>query len=189
MSTATQVARYIIERAAVETQFGPMTNLRLQKLLYYSQMESLVRLGRPIFDEPIMAWIHGPVVEPVYDQMAPYEDQPIDPQKEEKSQGIQPDERAVIDAAWNKYKQFSALELVDKTHREIPWLRARGDLGPQEKCRNAITHQDIREFGLRPPKRNLRNLPAETPIPKATTDKLAAYSKIVPPCNPADDDF
>lgn len=39
-----------------------ITNLKLQKLLYYAQGYSLALLGRP-FDDPICAWDHGPAVE------------------------------------------------------------------------------------------------------------------------------
>ena len=40
----------------------PMTKVRLQRFLYYAQAESLVRLGRPLFEENFRAWHSGPVV-------------------------------------------------------------------------------------------------------------------------------
>lgn len=43
-----------------------LTNLKLQKLLYYIQLHSLLKFGVPIFDEKIIAWKHGPVVETLY---------------------------------------------------------------------------------------------------------------------------
>ena len=43
-----------------------MTNLRLQKLLYFAQGWHLARFGRPLFDASIEAWPYGPVVPEVY---------------------------------------------------------------------------------------------------------------------------
>lgn len=43
-----------------------LTNLVLNKLVYYAQVESLRRTGRPLFDDPIQAWQYGPVEEEVY---------------------------------------------------------------------------------------------------------------------------
>ena len=43
-----------------------MTLLKLLKLLYYSEGSSLALDNGSLFDEPIVAWEHGPVVEEVY---------------------------------------------------------------------------------------------------------------------------
>ena len=43
-----------------------MTNLRLQKMLFFAQGWSLTRLGKPLFEEPIEAWQHGPAVPACY---------------------------------------------------------------------------------------------------------------------------
>jgi uncharacterized phage-associated protein len=43
-----------------------MTNLKLQKLIYYTQFHCLLKFRTPLFDEKIVAWMHGPVVEFVY---------------------------------------------------------------------------------------------------------------------------
>ena len=60
MALAGDVAKYIIKSL-------PVDNLKLQKLLYYSQGVHLVLNDRvPLFMEPIEAWDYGPVVPPVY---------------------------------------------------------------------------------------------------------------------------
>ena len=45
---------------------GQVTNLSLNKLLYFAQGHSLAENGKPLFDEPIEAWQYGPVVPSVY---------------------------------------------------------------------------------------------------------------------------
>ncbi|MBT1166842.1 SocA family protein [Bifidobacterium simiarum] len=43
-----------------------ISNMKLNKLLFFAQAISLQRYGRPLFDDPIEAWTHGPVVPSVY---------------------------------------------------------------------------------------------------------------------------
>ena len=39
-----------------------MSNMKLQKMLYYQQGFHLAYFGTPLFDEEIEAWMYGPVV-------------------------------------------------------------------------------------------------------------------------------
>ena len=43
-----------------------MTNMKLNKLLFFAQAASLQRFGKPLFDAPLEAWKYGPVVKEVY---------------------------------------------------------------------------------------------------------------------------
>ncbi len=43
-----------------------ITNLKLQKLVYYAQAWHLVFFNRKLYDAPIEAWIHGPAVRSLY---------------------------------------------------------------------------------------------------------------------------
>ena len=43
-----------------------ISNLKLQKLVYYAQGFHLAISGEPLFDEKIMAWEHGPVIPQLY---------------------------------------------------------------------------------------------------------------------------
>ena len=47
-----------------------LTNLKLQKLLYYQQGYHLAVFGTPLFDEQVEAWMYGPVVPCVYDEFS-----------------------------------------------------------------------------------------------------------------------
>ena len=64
ISNAQDVANFFIGRFQ-EAQ-DPVTNLKLQKLLYYAQGWYLAFFDEPLFDERIEAWLHGPVVPPIY---------------------------------------------------------------------------------------------------------------------------
>ena len=64
MYSAKEVARYIIDYSC--DQGRTVSNLRLQKLLYFVQVEFLVNRGKACFKDEIHAWHYGPVVPEVY---------------------------------------------------------------------------------------------------------------------------
>jgi len=67
------VSEFYIKIANDESLGGDgMTNMRLQKLLYFAQGKHLAATGRPLFDETIKAWPYGPVVPPAYNKYKKY---------------------------------------------------------------------------------------------------------------------
>ncbi|HCU23588.1 MAG TPA: hypothetical protein DF383_01115, partial [Deltaproteobacteria bacterium] len=60
MTSVHDVATYILKKT------GPITAMKLQKLVYYSQAWSLVWDEKPLFKEKIEAWTNGPVVPALY---------------------------------------------------------------------------------------------------------------------------
>ncbi len=65
MREANTIAKAIIKLSEPEVGDN-VSNLKLQKLLYYSQGFHLALFNRPLFEEDILAWEHGPVVREVY---------------------------------------------------------------------------------------------------------------------------
>ena len=61
MASALDVAQYILDRR------GPMTAMKLQKLVYYSQAWSIVWDDDVLFPERIWAWKNGPVVRELWE--------------------------------------------------------------------------------------------------------------------------
>lgn len=64
MSSALTVAKYIVNRCVKSGT--PISNLQLQKILYFVQMAFLKKLDNPCFSDDIEAWQFGPVVPVVY---------------------------------------------------------------------------------------------------------------------------
>ena len=58
--TATTAATYLLY--IMGEVFDDLTNMKLNKLLYFAQGYYLKKYGRPLFDNAIEAWEHGPVV-------------------------------------------------------------------------------------------------------------------------------
>lgn len=63
MYTAVDLSKYIVNKCIADSH--PISNLQLQKILYYIQVEFL-RRGQPAFRDPIEAWQFGPVVPNAY---------------------------------------------------------------------------------------------------------------------------
>lgn len=107
-----------------EQNEATMSNLKLQKLLYYAQGHYLGTHGSPLFDDDIEAWAHGPVVRSVYHHLKRYGNNAIDVD-EVVGEDFDWDEfRDVEDdlmRVWNAYGKYEAWALRNRTHREAPW--------------------------------------------------------------------
>ena len=73
--TALSVAEYFIDKSNKDKK--SITNKKLQKLLYYAQVWSLVLNDEKLFSERIEAWVHGPAIPVVYRKFKGFEFNPI----------------------------------------------------------------------------------------------------------------
>jgi uncharacterized phage-associated protein len=122
----------------------PITNLKLQKLVYYAQAWHLALHGRPLLAERFQAWVHGPVCPPLYQRFRHYGWNPIseDVAVPTLPDGVEEHLREVMEA----YGGFSAWDLERLTHAEEPWIRARGGLAAHEPSTASISEDDMRSF-------------------------------------------
>ncbi len=119
------VSSYIIFSSKLNN--NGVSNLRLQKLLYYVQAEFLLEQGVGAFKEEIEAWDFGPVVPEVYHmyKMFGREDivYPLDMFIDSVDK-IEQNDRKIIDDVLNRSKNIPTMELVNMTHQEEPWIDA-----------------------------------------------------------------
>jgi uncharacterized phage-associated protein len=138
MATVFDVAQYILEKQ------GPMTAMKLQKLVYYAQAWSLVWDEKALFDEKIEAWASGPVVRELFaehrGQFIVIDIKKGNPEKLTK------DEKETINAVIEFYGKETAQYLCDLTHLETPWLEARQDIPYGENCDNEIPLAVMHEY-------------------------------------------
>jgi uncharacterized phage-associated protein len=145
MARALGVAKLYLELAAAGAEADPVSNLRLQKLLYYAQGWSLALRGKSLFSERIEAWALGPVVPSVYHALKPHGAGSI-PSDTIEADALGHDDATLVSAVWEAYKGFSATKLTALSHLEEPWLRARGERGPSEACREEITQAYLKAY-------------------------------------------
>lgn len=142
---ALDIAKKLIRMADWDTANGGdnMTNLRLQKLLYYEQGYHLAKFESPLFEEDVEAWIYGPVVPVVYDYYKQYGSQILPVPSDEID--LSEDEETLFGEVFEAYREFSAIGLMNLTHKERPWLRAvphdRGTVISQESMKKFFKTQ------------------------------------------------
>ncbi|PND52553.1 MULTISPECIES: Panacea domain-containing protein [Rhodococcus] len=134
---AIDIARWFI--AWADNIDAEVSNLKLQKLLYYAQGHRLGSVGEPLFGDELEAWAHGPVVRSVYHAFKDYGKSPIDPDPALEDfdwDDFKEIEDFLIDV-WDRYGSLAAWALRERTHREPPWrdafeAEARGRVIPRE---------------------------------------------------------
>lgn len=156
MLTAEQVADYFL-RLVDEDAGDSISNLKLQKLVYYAQAWHLALTGEPLFADCIEAWAHGPVVPGLYQKYRdfgwePIRNEPWEPAAIPRPNGdaVEMDDETVdiLNEVWEAYGQYSAKRLEELTHSEDPWknARARRHCGPGDRCDEVITPEEMRAY-------------------------------------------
>jgi uncharacterized phage-associated protein len=144
--TAPEIAKWFIN--ATDREAGDsITHLKVQKLVYYAQGWALALLQRPLFDEDLMAWTHGPVARTVYDNYRGNGFDALPPQK--RTRKIGGDAALLLESVNEKYCVFSAKQLERMTHNEIPWKETRGDLPLLARSELPILKDTMESFFLK----------------------------------------
>jgi len=108
-----------------------MTNLKLQKLVYYAQGFHLAVFGKPLFAERICAWEYGPVIPALYAALKGHGASPVSIIDLETFPHVrlEVDDKKLLREVNSVYGQFSAVRLMQMTHNEPPWKEtARGSV-------------------------------------------------------------
>jgi uncharacterized phage-associated protein len=127
---AVDIAKYIL---LIANENGDIvTNLKLQKLLYYAQAWYMVHHeGKKLFSNDIEAWKFGPVVKGVYDLYKKFSRNPIDEDVDEKNLScLSPEDRKFMDEFLGEFMDHSALSLINMIHNELPWQEAFDEQDP-----------------------------------------------------------
>ena len=96
-----------------------LTNLKLQKMLYFAQAEYLKKFDKKLFKDEIEAWQYGPVVKNVYEWLkgcGAFVITEMDVKLCDTDE-IPVDIKDFLDKIWDKYSKVSAWGLVQKTHK------------------------------------------------------------------------
>jgi len=110
------------DAVSLDECFADISNLKLQKMLYYCQAYTLAMTGKVLFKEDIQAWDYGPVVREVYENYRKYSDSNIPVCDISDSCGLENEtEEAIIRLVKAAKGSYSAFALKDMTHSELPW--------------------------------------------------------------------
>jgi uncharacterized phage-associated protein len=122
----------------------PLTNLKLQKILYYAQGWYLALHNKPLFTDKIEAWVHGPVIPNAYHSFKQYGYGLINESPEPPSLTKETNDHLneIIDV----YGSYSAFELEHLTHQTAPWKKARGQLAIDCPSNTEISLDEMKNY-------------------------------------------
>lgn len=135
------VARYILNHA------GPMTAMKLEKLVYYSQAWSLAWDGAPLFANDFQAWANGPVCPELFSShRGRYELPPNFYDDCGNANHFTESQKETIDAVLRGYGDKSAQWLSNLTHKERPWREAREGIPAGVRSQNIISKDTMQDY-------------------------------------------
>lgn len=140
MYTALDVAKYVIWYCA--KQGYSVSNLKLQKMLYFIQADFLVNRSSRCFADKIEAWGLGPVVSSVYEEYKKYGSAEIPSTSCETAPvKIRRTDQSRIKKIVDECSRYTASALVEITHKQEPWRRVY-----KKYENNEITVESIRAY-------------------------------------------
>lgn len=127
---ARSVANFLLDHA--DQVARPITHLSLQKIIYFCHGWHLALHGKPLIEEPVEAWSHGPVYKSVYKAFKPAKRQHInfratrmnfrEGKEEVVTYDFESDIKQFLANIFNVYAQFSANDLRQISHVDGgPW--------------------------------------------------------------------
>ena len=160
MINCLNAARYFIMRAYEDGLEAEMTNMKVQKLIYYAQSLHLALYNEPLFEAEIQAWRYGPVCPPAYKFYCEFEAEQLPIPQQESLLQLPPEKKELLEEIWEYFGGYHAYRLSDMTHGEFPWKKARKGLPPQASSTEPILLNDMKELGYQKLDRIERDRPA-----------------------------
>lgn len=136
-----------MEQEEIETG---ISKLKLQKLLYYCQGYHLAVYGKPMFEDEIQAWQHGPVIPSVYQEFKriggnfiPAKENMLN---EKEKEAISQEKREIIEDVFDLLGHYDAWKLRNKTHEEAPWIEAQRKSEQEQRSNVTIETKDMQNY-------------------------------------------
>ena len=137
MEDLMNVASYICKRYDAEFH-SKIDEMKLHKLLYFAQRESLIQNREPLFDAVFYGWKYGPILKEI---RVAYRDNLLgDVIPEAVASRIS----NVMDKVFEKYAGKDSWSLSRLTHGEYAWKKSREGFSDGENSDNPMKLEDIR---------------------------------------------
>jgi len=126
------IANYVLDFC--HSRGRPVTNLALQKIVYFCHVWSLIELRRPLIRHKFEAWEYGPVLPYLYREFKNYDRlpivgratqiDPVDGNQRIVAYNFDSETDLLLREIVNFYSRLRAGDLVDLSHAEGgPWYR------------------------------------------------------------------
>ena len=157
--SAIDIANYVISKSVDPTINDKVTNLKLQKILYFLQAAFLVEKQVSLIKESFQPWAYGPVIPQAYRFFNQFGYNRIEETVSEfdidttngfefteikfNPSKISVKDRDLIDSYYQQISKYSAGELVDLTHSQQFWINAEKSGEIARRDSNPYTDDDI----------------------------------------------
>lgn len=133
------IANYLIEKTNaynIDKDFRNkilMSSQRLQKLLYFSNVEYMAYFNKPLIQDFFYAWPSGPVIPSVYTRYVQYQSGEMKPIGT-RNEPLSYEERAVLDKIFNVTINIATSKLINISKvSNGPWHSVYNELDPEHK--------------------------------------------------------
>lgn len=120
---AVDIAKYIVDKCIADDRL--ITNLAVQKILFFIQKEFLKQTGNVAFYDEIQAWKYGPVVPAAYRVFCGFGAKPIFFNVKDYDENFPKEAKKIIDDITTERREVDVFKLVRETHKENgAWKKA-----------------------------------------------------------------
>lgn len=133
---------------------GPMTTMKLQKLVYYSQAHSLATTGLSLFPEDFEAWTNGPVSLELFNRHRgrfTIRREELLISLPERCADLEDEQVKIIEEVCAKLGNLTGNQLSERTHREDPWISARIGIPANQGSEEIISKKSIHDYYVNHP--------------------------------------
>lgn len=116
-----------------------MDEMKMHKMMYFSQRESLMDTDNPLFEESFEAWKFGPVLRCVRNEYKKHSHM-----FEKVDVKLTKEERNLLSSVFQRYDLFDAWDLSSLSHEEFSWRQARKGLAPNENGNRKLSLQAMK---------------------------------------------
>lgn len=118
----------------------------------------LVNFEEPLLKEDFQAWVHGPVIPELYQKLKEFGFNNLEVVNDEhetvdkeiaaiiKRNNLTSDKVQFIYSVLDTYGSLTSFTLELLSHSEMPWIKARGNCTPHDRCTNIISKESMFEF-------------------------------------------
>lgn len=125
MAQALAVAKYFNE-LHVKKHKCAMDQMKMHKMMYFVQRESLMISGNPLFNDDFEAWKYGPVLVDVRNEYL------TGRMFRTEYNELSDSEKKLVESVYKRYDGYDAWQLSTLSHAEYSWRQARKGLGADE---------------------------------------------------------
>ena len=136
MEKILDIAKYLT-RKYIDEKKEEIDELKLHKLLYFSQKEYIMLTNDFLFEEDFEGWYLGPI-----NKLIRKEFKLIKVGKE--SVFLKEIEQKIVDRVFNRYKDIDSYKLSTLSHKEYSWIKSRIGLKRGEKGKQKLLKEDIK---------------------------------------------